>query len=159
MSIELVRIDDRFIHGQVVMGWCPFLKPDHIILCDDEIARSDWESQIYKEAAADYKTSVCSVQETATLVKQQALQDCKLFVIVESPAVVVQLLNLQVPIKKVNVGGMHYQPGKRKVTDFIYIDDTDLEKFRILASAGVQLLGVDVPTGKTIDLVKALHLQ
>ena len=159
MAIELLRIDDRFIHGQVVVGWCPYLNPDRLILCDDEISRSDWEIEIYREAATDYKTSVCSVEETVRLLENNEVACEKVLLIVESPAVTVKLLNLGVAITKVNVGGMHHQPGKRQVAPFIYINDEDLENFKILAHNHILIQGMDVPNCKPIDLIKLLHLN
>jgi PTS system mannose-specific IIB component/fructoselysine and glucoselysine-specific PTS system IIB component len=43
MSIVLFRVDERLIHGQVVVGWGAELHPDRIIVVDDEIAHSQWE--------------------------------------------------------------------------------------------------------------------
>ena len=52
MSLVLVRIDDRLVHGQVIVGWGIHLNPDRIILCSDAIAISEWEKDIYIGAAA-----------------------------------------------------------------------------------------------------------
>ncbi len=38
MAIELCRIDDRLIHGQVVVGWGQPLDVKFIVLVDDEVA-------------------------------------------------------------------------------------------------------------------------
>ena len=43
MSIALFRIDDRLIHGQVVVGWGQPLELRFIVLVDDEVAGSEWE--------------------------------------------------------------------------------------------------------------------
>jgi len=159
MPVEMLRIDDRFIHGQVVVGWCPHIKPDLLILCDDEIARSDWERKIYQDAGANCETRVCSVRETAQLLQSDQLRNKKLLVVVESPHVVVQLFELGVPITAVNVGGMHYEPGKRKVAPFIYVDDHDLADFQFLHDHRITLTGKDVPSCKPLDVAHLLHLS
>ncbi len=48
MAIELYRIDDRLIHGQVVVGWGQPLGLAFIVLVDDEVAGSDWEQELYR---------------------------------------------------------------------------------------------------------------
>ena len=48
MSVELYRIDDRLIHGQVVVGWGQPLDLGFIVLVDDEVACSDWEQELYR---------------------------------------------------------------------------------------------------------------
>ena len=37
MNLVLARIDDRFIHGQVTVGWGLRLRPDLILLANDEL--------------------------------------------------------------------------------------------------------------------------
>ena len=48
MALELYRIDDRLIHGQVVVGWGQPLDLGFIVLVDDEVASSDWEQELYR---------------------------------------------------------------------------------------------------------------
>ena len=48
MALELYRIDDRLIHGQVVVGWGQPLDLRFIVLVDDEVASSDWEQELYR---------------------------------------------------------------------------------------------------------------
>ena len=33
--ISLVRVDDRLIHGQVIVGWVPYLQASQIIVVND----------------------------------------------------------------------------------------------------------------------------
>jgi mannose/fructose/N-acetylgalactosamine-specific phosphotransferase system component IIB len=159
MAIAMVRIDDRLIHGQVVAGWCPVIHPDYLILCDDDIASSDWECQLYKDAALEYETSVLTVAETAELLQGPTLDSKKVFVVVASPRTVVRLLDHGLQLSRVVVGGMHFQPGKRRINDFIFIDDDDLKSFELLLQRGVALEAKDVPTCKPIDLAALLGLK
>jgi len=48
MSLALYRIDDRLIHGQVVVGWGQPLDVSFIVLVDDEVSGSDWEQDLYR---------------------------------------------------------------------------------------------------------------
>ena len=43
--ISLFRLDDRLIHGQVVIGWGIKLNPDQYVIIDDDI--EEWESELY----------------------------------------------------------------------------------------------------------------
>ncbi|MFQ5753468.1 MAG: PTS system mannose/fructose/N-acetylgalactosamine-transporter subunit IIB [bacterium] len=159
MAIVMVRIDDRLIHGQVLVGWCPNINPDHLILCNDQVAQSEWECEIYKDAASEYKTSICTVAETAKILKREESDDEKIFLIVDSPKVIVRLIQLGLNFDKVVIGGMHYYPGKRKITNFIFIDDEDLQDFKMLARHNIILEGKDVPNSKPIDVASILELK
>ena len=46
MGVQLFRIDDRLIHGQVLLGWARPLKSERILLCDDEVSQNDWEKEL-----------------------------------------------------------------------------------------------------------------
>src|ERR1051325_3089202 len=48
MSIALYRIDDRLIHGQVVVGWGKRLNVGFIVLVDDAVRASTWEQELYR---------------------------------------------------------------------------------------------------------------
>ena len=48
MPLELCRIDDRLIHGQVVLGWGQQMRLGFIVLVDDEVAESEWERELYR---------------------------------------------------------------------------------------------------------------
>ena len=50
MPIVLYRIDDRLIHGQVVVGWGQPLDIRLLILLDDLVAGSEWEQELYRMA-------------------------------------------------------------------------------------------------------------
>src|SRR5688500_10595706 len=50
MAILLYRIDDRLIHGQVVVGWGQPLDIGFLVLVDDLVASSDWEKELYRMA-------------------------------------------------------------------------------------------------------------
>ena len=39
MKINLVRIDDRLIHGQVATVWSKEANAQRIIICSDEVAK------------------------------------------------------------------------------------------------------------------------
>ena len=61
MSVVLYRIDERLIHGQVVMGWGPQLGVEHYVVVDDELATSEWDQDLYRlgvpdTASADFLT-------------------------------------------------------------------------------------------------------
>lgn len=159
MALEMVRIDDRFIHGQVVIGWCPEVKPNRLLLCDNEIAESEWECELFMEAADDYEISIHNITDTANALNSNIYENDRLFLIVSSPCILVELVKLGVQLNCVIVGGMHYHDGKRKILNFLYVDDEDLRSFRFLFHNEIKLEARDVPDCRAVDLVKRLGLN
>lgn len=155
----MIRIDDRLIHGQVVVGWCSKMQPDRLLLCDDDVASSDWEREIYEEAACDYEVSICTTDEAVRLLRNGKFQDENVFLIVSSPKTLVRLIELGLKFEKAIVGGMHHEPGKSKILDFVYVNEEDMESFRFLAEHDVALECRDLPNCKPIDLADRLGLH
>ncbi len=48
MSVVLYRIDDRLIHGQVVVGWGERLGIGFIALVDGAARANAWEQELYR---------------------------------------------------------------------------------------------------------------
>lgn len=161
MPLVLVRIDDRLVHGQVIVGWGIYLKPNRIILCSDTIASSKWEKEIYQgaEAMAPYplNISVLTVNETIQFINDTGNEKEKIVLLVETPQEVLELIRKGLKIEKVNVGGMHYKQGKRRLASYIFVDDEDIASFKSISNMEIQLEGKEIPTGKGIDIIKTIE--
>ncbi len=161
MPLVLTRIDDRLIHGQVVIGWGNQIRPHRIILCSDSIAASQWQRELYMSAGSmamyDVDISIMSEDETVDFLKNKTVQEEKVILLVESPRDVYRLIKRQAPIHTVNVGGMHYKRGKRQLANYIFVNDEDVQSFRRLLEKNIVLEGQDVPTSKKIDIAKLLE--
>ena len=163
MSLDLVRIDDRLIHGQVVVGWGTYLNTNRIILCSDPIADSKLESDMYMSA----KETVPYPLTISVYTQKQTIQELcnntedseKIILLVETPKELLQLINSGLKIDKINVGGMHYSDGKRQLTPYIYVDDDDIFSFKQISRMGIKLEGKDVPSGKSIDISKIVNMN
>ncbi|MFZ5519461.1 MAG: PTS system mannose/fructose/N-acetylgalactosamine-transporter subunit IIB [Candidatus Zhuqueibacterota bacterium] len=158
MPLILVRVDDRLVHGQVVVGWGLYLNPDRIILCSDSIASSPWEKELYMsaEATAPYplKISVSTQEETLHMLKQTS--DDKTILLVESPQHIVELIEKGLDIDVVNIGGMHFKHGKTRLAAYIFVDNEDMASLKKLLEMNIRLEGRDVPTAKSINLSDCL---
>ena len=46
MAVELLRIDDRLVHGQVVEGWLKALRINHIVVASDMVEADDTQKAL-----------------------------------------------------------------------------------------------------------------
>ena len=161
MSLVLVRIDDRLVHGQVIVGWGIQLSPDRIILCSDAIAVSEWEKEIYIGAAATapfpLTISVLTIEETLQFLKDTKAEKEKIVLLVETPQEILDLAKKGLKIDKVNVGGMHYKQGKLRLAPYIFVDDNDISSFKEMHQMEIEIEGKDVPSGKKIDIIETIE--
>jgi mannose/fructose/N-acetylgalactosamine-specific phosphotransferase system component IIB len=151
--IVLFRVDDRLIHGQVVLGWGTVLKPDRIVVADDRVAANEWERDLYAAAAPpDIKVSILSLTEAAAQIKAGIFDGEKVFLLVKQPKSVLSLIDLGLPVSEVNVGGIHYREGREKIIENVYIDADERSVMRELAKRGVVLDGRALPSSKAVTL-------
>jgi len=159
MPFVLVRVDDRMIHGQVVVGWASVLHPDRIILCHDEIARNQWERELYESSFIDsgIQINVFSTDELLQYLRSDAFKKERVVLLVESPADALRLIQLGVPISTLNIGGLHYRAGKKELNHYIYVDEEDIRALSQIASRGIRIEGQDVPTSRKVDVMALIE--
>ncbi|MCH7783782.1 PTS sugar transporter subunit IIB [candidate division KSB1 bacterium] len=157
MSLVLVRIDDRLIHGQVTVGWGSFLSPDKILLVSDEIATNEWEKELYEKCVPfNVKISILSVKDAVEGLINNIYEDERVILLAESPAAIVELVNLGAVFQQVNIGGMHYKESKRKILPYVYVDEQDIQDFRFLEEHNIELICQDLPQAKKENLSELL---
>ena len=151
--ISLIRIDDRLVHAQVVIGWGRVLHPDRIVIADDDVAGSDWEQELYTAAMPpDIKISILSLEETVRRLEGGVFDSEKLIVIVRHPRSVLDLIDLGLELETVNVGGLHYAEGKEKILDNVYLDGGEKSALRELVIRGVTLEARALPESEPVIL-------
>ncbi len=152
MSWTLHRIDDRLIHGQVLVAWGGRLSPARMWIADDAVAASDWERQLFLDAAPGIEVRVVPVAEAAAAHAAEAVAPGGAFLLVRDLASARRLVEAGAKVATLNVGGIHYAPGRQKVHDYVYLDDADRANARALLAAGVRLEVQDVPASKPQSL-------
>lgn len=153
MSWILHRIDDRLIHGQVLVAWGGRLSPARIWVVDDGVAASEWERDLFRDAAPGIEVHVVSVSDAIAAHSTEAAAPGAAFLLVRDLATARRLVEAGTRVEDWNVGGLHYAVGKDKVSDYVYLDAHDRADARALLSAGVGLVVQDVPASRPQTLV------
>ena len=147
MAVKLARIDDRLIHGQVVLGWVPHVRPDRIVVTNDRVAASDWERRFYASCVPpDIKTSFFSTEEAARRLQSELFQHEDLLVLFESGRDVLALVKAGLVLKDVNVGGLHYREDSVELLPFVFLTEEERSFLRELVKRGVTLSAQDIPS-------------
>ncbi|MGH7741441.1 MAG: PTS system mannose/fructose/N-acetylgalactosamine-transporter subunit IIB [Candidatus Eiseniibacteriota bacterium] len=139
------RVDDRLIHGQVVIAWGQRLRPERIVIADDAAAANDWERDLLSSAAPGMEVSVLSVEQAAAGHGAESQREGGAFLLVRGLDSALALVERGARIPVLTLGGLHYAPGKDKISDYVYLDDADRRAARSLLERGVRLEVQDVP--------------
>jgi len=151
--IALARIDDRLIHGQVTVGWAGHLKPDRIVLVNDEVAADEFENELYRAAVPPgIELSILSVSDALRGFEKLRGSDEKVILLVGSPRDMLRLVEGGARVDEVNLGGLHFEEGKRKLLPYLYVNGEDENDLRELIRRGVHLYCCDVPGNEKVEL-------
>jgi PTS system mannose-specific IIB component/fructoselysine and glucoselysine-specific PTS system IIB component len=154
MSIVLCRIDDRLIHGQVVIGWGRALGINLIILVDDQVAASAWEQELYRMAVeSEIEVRFVTVaQASGEMANWQS--NGKRGLVLTGDLETMAALHAASPeaVHKINLGGLHHRPGRRERLPFVYLTDQELSALRQLEAGGAVITAQDLPTTPPVAL-------
>ncbi|HET9327037.1 MAG TPA: PTS sugar transporter subunit IIB [Candidatus Eisenbacteria bacterium] len=153
MSWVLRRVDDRLIHGQVVVAWGNHLRPRRIWVVDDAAASSAWERDLLASVGPpEVQVRVLTVAEAAADYAAEENAQGAAILLMRDLKTAVGLLEAGVALHTVNLGGIHYAQGRTKINEYLYMNDADRERARRLIAAGVILEVQDVPATRPLPL-------
>lgn len=159
MPIVLHRIDERLIHGQVVVGWGGQLHPERIVVVDDDLAASSWEQELYSlglppEVTAEFT----SVQQARERLPQWRISRERVFLLTRDAATMAALARGGLLRgEEINVGGLHHSPGRRQALPYVFLSAEEEDALRNLAAGGAVVSARDLPTTRPVELDQLLQ--
>jgi PTS system mannose-specific IIB component/fructoselysine and glucoselysine-specific PTS system IIB component len=153
VSIVLTRVDDRLIHGQVVVGWVPALQVRRIVLVSDDVRANPWEQELYVLGVPpELEVEFVSVAETLGAIHDWAEDNVRTLLLIGDVDTIVRLCDGTDVITRVNVGGIHESTGRDERLAYVYLSDEEATQLRQLHDGGVQVTAQDVPTAKALSV-------
>ena len=149
----LLRIDDRLLHGQVLVAWAAALRPHRIVLASDAVAADPERRAVYAGLPQeDYELAVDTLAEAAAELRAARAERRRLLAVCGSPAEALRLVELGAGVRQVNVGGLHLAEGKRQLLGSVFLSRADAEALRALIERGVEVEARDLPGSRGIKL-------
>ena len=153
MPLLLARIDDRLIHGQVAYGWARPLHATLLAIVSDGLRARPQDAGLYllaaPEGAEALVVSVAEALRPEFLRRVESAETILLFPGTEEP---LRLSDGGFPLRELNVGGLHFAPGRREALPYVYLDEADTARLKALAARGVRIVARDLPTNPEHDL-------
>ena len=151
-----MRVDDRLIHGQVLLGWGPTLDPARYVVIDDGLASDPFERALLEASAGGTPVEVLGVELGARRLAALEVDPGATVVLVralpEAARLAGALARAGAPPRAINLGGLHYAPGKTRVHDVVYLDRADRAALAAIADLGVRVVVQDVPATRPFDV-------
>jgi N-acetylgalactosamine PTS system EIIB component len=151
--ILLVRVDNRLIHGQILEAWVPRLKVTRLVVADDEAAASplaraamglclppELPVDVLPIQAVDFARLAASADRVLVLFRDVAGL---------TRAACGRLTPALAP--RVNIGNVHYCPGRRPVTPSVFLTGGELAELAALSQAGFDVEARAIPADAATD--------
>ncbi len=158
MPVVLLRVDERLIHGQVVVGWGARLHPDRIVVVDDDLATSEWEQDLYRIGVpAAVEAGFVDVEQAHHLLAQWDAEPQRTILLIRDVKTLQRLAERSgLAGIEVNLGGIHHAPGRERLLPYLHLSAEEREILRDLAARGAAISARDVPSSRPVDLKELL---
>ncbi|MCK4665655.1 PTS sugar transporter subunit IIB [Candidatus Dependentiae bacterium] len=151
----IYRIDDRLVHGQVIVGWIKNLGLKWLYLIDNEITENQQMiMRLTVPQEIEFKIlNIANVKDEIT----RDLSDKPGMILVKSPSEILSLLAAGVKIKKVHIGGLHFKPGRSQYCEFIFLSPKEVEAIREIISHDTVVMVQSLPSRREIPVEKLIQ--
>ena len=159
----LVRIDNRLVHGQVLEAWVPELKLAALTVADDEAAGDALARMAMGLAMGPHlQLEILTLAQAAEKLRGAApSQPERTMLLLREVQSAVALTRMGVPIARLNLGNVHFRPGRKQAAPTLYLDAAELSALEALAASGTQIEWRAVPADAPLSLaaLRARHDQ
>lgn len=143
MSLSLVRVDDRLIHGQVVLMWSKVRQGDAIILLvDDELGHDDFLKEVFVNAgnAIGKKVYIFTVEQAIEKIPKAVSGKKSYYLIAKKIEQLYQLSVKGVEFgNEIIFGTASKAEGTQKVYNNIYLSHKDFQYCDELTAKGMKI--------------------
>ena len=140
--IDVLRLDERLIHGQVAVGWVKGSNFDTLLVVDDESANDDFvKKTLYMAAPADLRTFVMTTSEALNVLTDERSRNRHIFTVVRHIDTLLEIAEKAIDVKEINIGNygrlvmsdnQRYSYGGK-----LFLDDEEKAKLLSLKKLGI----------------------
>lgn len=130
--INLARVDERLIHGQVMVTLSQKSGVNSIFVVDEVVANDKFMRELYKNAGSrtGQKTIVITPEKAKFYWDEYQFKDYNCILIAKTVKVIYDLVKHGVPMKELNIGGIAQKDANKDllVTKSVYINKEDVDR-------------------------------
>lgn len=154
MAKVYVRVDDRLIHGQTIIAWCPTLGVKEIVAIDDNSARNaTLKSIMTMGVPSQYKTNIVTIEDAKKILANPI--DETRIVIVKFPEVLKEIKDEIKNCEQIVLGNIKKRDDTNhnltKATGIFYLSDYDIEILDEFASEGCEIVFQQLPSAAPVS--------
>ena len=138
MSLVLVRVDCRLIHGQVVETWVPHTGADCLLVANDDLVANEILKSVMEMAVPPgIHVVFCRVEEVRGVLSEIERKGEKAILLCATFGDALDIFHRGVRFSTLNIGNLHYAAGKVEIAPSVYFAREDFEAVHCLSHLGV----------------------
>ena len=159
MNILLIRVDDRFIHGQILEAWIPFLKAQSVVVANDFLANDDFQKTIMSMAIPErIILRIVTVEDILKLKHDKELEGKRTLVIVSSIKDAYKLHEIGLEFPLLNIGNNKGTDSSKQISYSVWVDRQDINMLSDLMEDGIDVSLQSVPRERNIDMKSIINI-
>lgn len=147
--IKFVRVDHRLIHGQVAFAWTKSMGIDCILVASDSVAKDSLRMSALRMAApSGVKVVIKDIEDSAANILSGKTEKYNLMIVLENIKDAERLTEKVTEIKKVNLGGVKKEEGKKQISKAVSVSEEECDILRKMNERGIALEVQMIPEDK-----------
>jgi PTS system mannose-specific IIB component len=157
-EINLARVDDRLIHGQVMTKWSKGYNTNALFVVDNPTAKDPFMKDIYIMSTANsgMTIKVLTTDEVVEYWNKDNFEKYRAILLFKTIAAVKEVIEKGLPVTKLNIGGIAKTKESKFVIPSVALKESDAEMLKELDSKGIEVFFQTVPDTKSVSLKDAL---
>lgn len=149
--IVLFCVDHRLLHGQVVFSWCSALKPDCILVANDDVVNDELRKTTLRLSKPEgAKLVIKSIDDSIAAINGGKTDKYRLMIVVSNIADAVRMAREVDQITAIDLGGTKPTEATHSIAKAINVTDEDEELLRAAAAEGIEVYIQGVPSDKRV---------
>lgn len=152
--MKYFRVDERLIHGQVLLKWLKKTGCETLFIVDSQVAADPMIQSVLKMSVpGNVKAEFLTVNEGQKKIREET-ED--IFILLKELETVCKLADAGILIESVNIGRLPHMRGKKKICDNVFIGEKEGEDLLRLLEQGTKIFVQMVPASEPVNLTREM---
>ncbi|MBI5342590.1 MAG: PTS sugar transporter subunit IIB [Deltaproteobacteria bacterium] len=141
MPLELVRVDCRLVHGQVVETWLPHTGANCLLVVNDALAGNPFLRSVMELAVpSSVRVMFCGIPEVVRTLEEIDREGWKAILLCATFADALRIHHAGVRFSSLNIGNLHYAAGKVEISPSVFFSPEDFDAVHCFCHDGIAVV-------------------
>jgi PTS system mannose-specific IIB component len=133
-------MDNRLIHGQILVSWNASFRIEHIIVTNDVVASDPLQVTLLKAVAPlTARVSVLTIKDCVAYCNSPEAEKENIFIIAKFPEDGLALVEEGLGMPVLNLGNQAFVRKSKKISNTVYLTESGVKALRALHDKGIRI--------------------